>query len=88
MKKIVAILAAALFVAFAGVIYTQLNLYREYAAEANALKAELAKESAVYQRLEREKEQYMSDAYVEKIAREKLGLVRHDEIVFINDAAR
>jgi len=88
MKKIITVFAVALMIAFTGVIYTQLSSYREYAAREAALRAELAKERETLQRLEREKELYMSDAYVEKIAREKLGLVRHDEIVFINDSAR
>ena len=87
MNKIVVILTLALFIIFSSVIVNQYNSYREYLNEENYLAAELEKERETLMKLEREKEQYMSDAYVEKIARE-IGLVRHDEIVFINDASK
>jgi len=86
-KKFYFICVAALIITFAGIIYSQSRSYFEYAAERNTLAAELKKERELNQKLEREKEQYMSDAYVERIARE-LGLVRPDEIVFINDGVR
>ena len=88
MKKIVAFFLITLFAVFSGFIYSQTRLINEYAREQAELDAELEKENANLERLMREKEQYMSDAYVEKIAREKLGLVRQDEIVFFNDAAK
>ena len=84
MKKAYFICVALLILIFAGIIYTMSQSYFEYNAERKALAAELKKELEINLRLEREKEQYMSDAYVERIARE-LGLVRHDEIVFINE---
>lgn len=36
--------------------------------------------------LERNRSYYDSDAYVEKVAREQLGLVKPDEILYYNDA--
>ena len=35
----------------------------------------------------REKEYYNSDAYVEKIARQQLGLVMPNEILYVNNAS-
>ena len=87
MKRLFYFISAALIVVFLYVIYTQAGSYLFYRAEEEAVRAELAEEWAEYHKLERESEQQMSDAYVEKIARE-MGLVHHDEIVFINDSAR
>ena len=88
MKKLYYVCIIALIALFAGIIYMHSLQYFEYRGEADVLAIELDKEKETLGRLEREKEQYMSDAYIEKIAREKLGLVRHDEIVFINDAVK
>lgn len=35
---------------------------------------------------ERSKSYYDSDAYIEKVAREQLGLVKPDEVLYYNDA--
>ena len=88
MKKVSIICAAALVLVFGSIIYSQFSLYLNYRAEEKKLIEELAKEKETFQQLQREQEQYMSDAYVEKIAAEKLGLVHHDEIVFIDDSAK
>ena len=59
----------------------------------NALKKE---ETVILQQIEKEKEKqlelqsrqnyYESDEYIEKVAREQLGLVKSGELVFINNA--
>ena len=87
-KKIVFLFVLTLSVVFSVFIYMQTRLYNEYALEEKRLETELAKERGDLNILLKEKENYLSDSYVEKIAREKLGLVRQDEIVFINDAVR
>ena len=88
MKKIMIIFVFALTVVFSNFIFTQMREYNNYLREEQMIAAELEKEREILNKLIREKEQGLTDAYVEKIAREKLGLVRHDEIVFINEAAR
>ena len=88
MKKIVFIGIVILSVMFSSFIYAQLRLYNDYLREEQRLELELQKENQTRQRLEREMDNIFSDSYVEKIAREQLGLVRPDEIVFINSAAR
>ena len=85
MKKFTLVFMLALAFVFAGFIYAQMQLYQEYAREEKELLAELEKETETLNKLKKESENYLSDAYVEKIAREKLGLVRHDEIVFLKD---
>ena len=88
MKKIVIIGIIMLSVMFASFIYAQMRYYNGYLREEERLIEELRNENAITQRLLRETEDIYSDARVERIAREQLGLVRPDEIVFINDAAR
>ena len=88
MKKLMWILIIALMAMFAHPIYTQIRFLYELTAEEQTLLSELEKESETLARLKRENENVMSHSYVEKIAREKLGLVHQDEIVFINDNAR
>jgi len=87
-KRLAFVLILALIAVFASFIYAQTLINIDYAREEALLAAELEKETETLNKLKREKDHYMSDSYVEKIAREKLGLVRQDEIVFINDAAR
>ena len=87
MKKVFVICAASLILVFSAIIYSQYDTYLDYHAEELALSDELASENETLAKYEREKEQRMSDAYVEKIARER-GFVRRDEIIFINEAAK
>ena len=88
MRKVIMVFIIALSFVFASFITAQMRLYYEYVREERELLAELEKEKEVLNRLVREREQGLTDAYVERIAREVLGLVRHDEIVFINEASR
>jgi len=88
MKKYMAIVVLIILAISAGSIYTQLQVYSELMREERTLRAELAKEEEALAKLKKEQEHYMSDAYVQKIAREHLGLVYQDEIVFMNDTNR
>jgi len=85
MKRFMVFFTLALLAMFAHPVYTQLLLYNDLTREEAALAAELEKENETLERLKKEKEHYMSDAYVQKIAREELGLVYQDEIVFKNE---
>jgi len=86
--KLMIIGTLALLVMFSVPIYNQWQRLNELTREESALAAELEKETETLERLKKEKEHYMSDAYVQKIAREGLGLVYQDEIVFRNENTR
>ena len=72
--------------AFTGLIVVQLAEYESYRIELDRLTAELIYEQQVAQDLRHRQAFYESDAYIEQLAREMLGFVRQDEIVFQNIA--
>lgn len=55
---------------------------RENAAVEADLEAQISEQEEVSQDLERESEYIRSDDYIEELARERLGLVHDNEIVF------
>jgi cell division protein DivIC len=56
-----------------------------YDARAAALKQSIEEETERTQEIRDLKEYMQTDAYVEEVAREKLGLVKDNEIVFIEE---
>ncbi|MCL1988356.1 MAG: septum formation initiator family protein [Firmicutes bacterium] len=71
-----------MIVVFAGFIITQLALHETYVAELESLQAELQIEQQIAQDLQYRQIFYQSDAYIEQLAREMLGFIREDEIIF------
>ncbi|MDR1689533.1 MAG: septum formation initiator family protein [Clostridiales bacterium] len=61
--------------------------YLQFAEKEQQLKAQIENENKIADDIEREKAYQGTDAFVEKKAREELGYVRPDEIVFYNRAA-
>lgn len=53
--------------------------------EITSLKNEIVNEEAVGARLQDELGYSQSDAFIEKAARERLGLIKYDEIIFVID---
>ena len=58
--------------------------YNNLRGELNQLQAELAREQREYERMMDQMAVLETHAYVEQLARERLGLVFPDELVFIN----
>ena len=71
---------------FAGMLVIQARRYDGYSKELEKVRAELAAEREQREALRDQMVYYESDAYVEQLARDQLGFVRPDEIVFINTA--
>ncbi|MCL2421755.1 MAG: septum formation initiator family protein [Defluviitaleaceae bacterium] len=71
---------------FVGLIAIQMGRYEDYRRELNRLNAELVQERRITADLHYQRAFYESDAYIERLARERLGFVRHDEIIFLNIA--
>lgn len=65
-------------------MFWQYQNYLELTAEYEQLDKQIAQEQSKQHDFQSQKEYYHSDAYIEKIAREKLGLVKSNEIVYIN----
>jgi cell division protein FtsB len=70
--------------AFAGLAVVQYSRYDNYARELERLRASIEQERRTASDIEYQRAFYDSDAYVEQLAREWLGFVRPDEIVFVN----
>lgn len=60
----------------------QLNTYAQLKSEKEALETRIAEENKKKEDYNNQMEYYSTDEYIEKIAREQLGLVMPDEIVF------
>ncbi len=65
-------------------VWNQSRVLKELKAEEATLQAQLSEEQARSIELEKQQEYYTSDSYIEKVAREQLGLVKPDEVVFKN----
>ena len=71
---------------FLGLFAMQLSRYYDYRHELDRLSAELAAEQQTASDLRYQEAFIGSPAYIEQLAREMLGFVRQDEIVFRNIA--
>ena len=75
-------------VIFVGVITVctgiQMQKYEDLQKEAAELNRQIAAEEQRLKDFEEKKAYYNSDGYIEQIAREKLGLVKSNEVLIIN----
>lgn len=72
------------FIAVSANLVLQVRQYYSLKGQEAQLAQRLADEQLQTVKLENQREYYQSDAYIEKIAREQLGLVKANEILFIN----
>lgn len=84
MKKIVLFSFVLITAFFAVSFLLYAKPYARYCEEESRLLSDYEAERQVAMELEREMSYQGTDAFIEKIAREKLGYVRPDEIVFYN----
>jgi cell division protein FtsB len=75
-----------ILVGFAGFFVSQAREYNLLRAERTQLQYYIDREVARIESLELQKTFFDSDLYVERLARDTLGMVRPDEIVFTNVA--
>jgi len=83
-NPIVTTLFLLLFVYFAASLVSQQSLIESKQAELARVQAQIAREEETAQELEEEKESLMSDESLERIAREKLGMVKPNERVYVD----
>lgn len=79
-----ALIAVMTFI-FSSVVVSYLGRYEKLLAEEREIFEEIEVEKDKGRKLNEELEFNQSDAFVEKIARERLNLVMPDEILFYND---
>jgi len=65
-------------------LYSQAAVLIELKAEEQRLQSQLDAEMYKNIQLKNQQEYYVSNAYIEKVAREQLGYVMSDEVVFKN----
>ena len=84
--NLVTVIFMALF-AFVVVFAVSSNMkeYRTLKAEEASLREEITAENEKTQKLYDEQEYYTSDEYIESVARNQLGLIKPNEIVFIKN---
>ncbi|MGN0135470.1 septum formation initiator family protein [Anaerotignum sp.] len=58
--------------------------YQELQEELTIVTAEIEKEQQKQMEFETRREYYTSDSYIEQVAREQLGMVKPNEILYIN----
>ncbi len=80
--KVMAVVLTVFSVFVAVNLIWQLNTYAQLKVDKEKLEAEIAEENKKKQEYTNQMEYYTTDEYIEKIAREQLGLVMPDEIVF------
>ncbi len=78
------IVLLAIFVYLSYVAVGQQKLLNAKSAEMSKIDSKIAEETKVNEELKKEKEMIDSDAYKEKVAREKLGMVKEGERVFMD----
>ena len=83
--KIVCIFMVAFSVAVCAVVYKQNQTLDELRTEAAAIQKQIDEQEEEKLNLEGKQSYYESDEYIEKVAREQLGLVKSGEIVFVNN---
>ncbi len=85
-RTIILFFMVLFFAAVSVGIGSQLKLYGQYKQEAEDILSQIEEEQKKNAEYIKEKEYYNSDAYVEKVARQQLGLVMPNEILYVNNA--
>ena len=84
--KVVGIFMVIFTVAVCVVCYNQSQTLEDLKQEAVALESQIEEQKKEKLSLESKQVYYESDEYIEKVAREQLGLVKSGELVFVNNS--
>ncbi len=74
----------AIFLYFSYIAVSQQKLIYAKNVELNKIENKIEEEEKINEELNKEKEMIQSDEYIEKIAREKLGMVKKNERVYVD----
>lgn len=65
-------------------LISQYNAYQSIKEQQQELQAKINDAKEKTAEFENQKQYYSSDAYIEKIAREQLGLIKSNEVLYVN----
>ena len=82
--SVIGILGACIIIYFISIIYTQQIAIDKYNSELEMYETQINQNNSILEGLNKESEDTNTDAYIEKIAREELGLVKPYEKIFID----
>lgn len=82
--KIKSVIVVLLSVYLAYTLATQYIVIRKSRAQEAAIRAQIEEIKKENERLKEELERIRSDEYIEKVARERLGLIKSGEIMFVD----
>jgi len=71
---------------FSGLVIIRASQYNELRASLDVINTDIAREQSIYYDLNRQMFFFDSDAYIEQLARERLGMILPNEILFRNIA--
>ena len=80
--KIIVFILLAVYLAYT--LTTQYMVIRKSRAQEAAIRAQIEEIKKENERLREELERMQSDEYIEKVARERLGLIKSGEIMFVD----
>jgi len=66
------------------ILYEQQKMIDSKKAQLNEIQAKIAEETENNEYLKKEKEMVLTDEYIEKIARERLGLISPGEKIYVD----
>jgi len=78
------IILAGVFVYCAYLAFNQQKFIYAKDMELKSIQARISEESKQNEELKRQKETLNSDEYIERVAREKLGMVKRNERIFVD----
>ncbi|GHU53851.1 hypothetical protein AGMMS49975_13060 [Clostridia bacterium] len=84
MKKRMVVVSVFIIGFFAVVSWNYAKPYKRYLIEEASLQKDLDRATEEFQRIQEEKKYQGTDAYIEKVAREKFGYVLPNEYVIYN----
>lgn len=74
----------AIFIYLSYIFFNQQKLLYAKNLELNKIESKIGEEEKLNEELDMEKEMIQSDEYIEKVAREKLGMVKKDERIYMD----
>jgi cell division protein FtsL len=74
----------AIFLYLSYIAVNQQRIINAKNLELTRLEEKIAEEKKTYEELQKQSEMIQSDEYIEKIAREKLGMVKKNERVYVD----
>jgi len=83
-SKLIPVIIVAIFAYFVYIAVNQQNIMDAKHKEMEAIQAKIEAERKLNEELKEQKKNVNSDEYIEKMAREKLGMVKSGEKVFVD----